>query len=161
MGCHFLNPPNRASSGSSRNASDTRRDQTSTQKCVTPLPHNLQKYCEKAAEKPSEEEEEDVRDDREDEKPTVVVLGTGDLTQEEADRWGEEKEKKDEETAIAEGKITFKKPVKRSAEEKSNLDASTSTKKRKDDKSDKKSKMKKVKNSSLLSFGDDEEEEDG
>ncbi|XP_066289801.1 uncharacterized protein KIAA1143 homolog isoform X2 [Branchiostoma lanceolatum] len=115
----------------------------------------------KAAEKPSEEEEEDVRDDREDEKPTVVVLGTGDLTQEEADRWGEEKEKKDEETAIAEGKITFKKPVKRSAEEKSNLDASTSTKKRKDDKSDKKSKMKKVKNSSLLSFGDDEEEEDG
>uniref|UniRef100_H3B1A7 KIAA1143 n=1 Tax=Latimeria chalumnae TaxID=7897 RepID=H3B1A7_LATCH len=72
----------------------------------------------------------------------------------------------EEEPAPADGKIVFKKPTKRSADDKfSGLTASSSKKKRDKEKKDRwdsrdtENKQKQVKNSSLLSFGDDEEED--
>ncbi|XP_071084249.1 uncharacterized protein KIAA1143 homolog [Haliotis cracherodii] len=101
----------------------------------------------------------------EDEKPVVVVLKDGDLTEDQADHAKKESEKTaaSVDDITTEGKITFKKPVKRSAELETNteLTVSTSGKKKKEgEKKDKQSSSKKVKNSNLLSFGDDEEEED-
>lgn len=65
----------------------------------------------------------------------------------------------DNEEHESDGKIKFKKPVKRQGETKSDLQTRTS-KKSKQEKGKKKSSAKEVKNSSLLSFGEDEEEED-
>ncbi|XP_067652245.1 uncharacterized protein KIAA1143 homolog [Haliotis asinina] len=99
----------------------------------------------------------------EDEKPVVVVLKDGDLTEDQADHAKKESEKTaaSVEDVTSEGKITFKKPVKRSAESETNAELSVGTTgKKKKEKKDKQSSSKKVKNSNLLSFGDDEEEED-
>ncbi|XP_046576900.1 uncharacterized protein KIAA1143 homolog [Haliotis rubra] len=98
-----------------------------------------------------------------DEKPVVVVLKDGDLTEDQADNAKKESEKTaaSVDDITSEGKITFKKPVKRSAESETNAELSVSTTgKKKKEKKDKQSSSKKVKNSNLLSFGDDEEEED-
>ncbi|XP_029445556.1 uncharacterized protein KIAA1143 homolog [Rhinatrema bivittatum] len=106
--------------------------------------------------------------DKEDEQPQVVVLKKGDLT---ADEVAEIKQKikedtkSDPEPAPADGKIVFKKPAKRSSEEKySGLTASSNKKKKQEEKrasrdiASSQSTPKQVRNSSLLSF--DEEEED-
>jgi len=91
------------------------------------------------------------RDDRDDERPTVVVLKNGDLTEEEAENVKqamEIKETEKSEEIPSDGRIMFKKPSKRVNSDKDN-DKDTNSKK-------KKKKIEKV--SSLLSF--DEEEED-
>ncbi|XP_064411039.1 uncharacterized protein KIAA1143 homolog isoform X2 [Latimeria chalumnae] len=80
--------------------------------------------------------------DREDELPQVVVLKEGDLTAEEAMKIKEQiqessKPAAEEEPAPADGKIVFKKPTKRSADDKfSGLTASSSKKKRDKEKKD-------------------------
>ncbi|KAK6491678.1 hypothetical protein HHUSO_G3811 [Huso huso] len=107
--------------------------------------------------------------DREDELPQVVVLKKGDLSAEEVmkiktDTDGSSKEEDD---ASADGKIMFRKPVKRSSDNKFQRITATSSKKKKgnekkdsdDSKTTTENLQKKVKNSSLLSFGDDEEED--
>ncbi|XP_026769635.3 uncharacterized protein KIAA1143 homolog [Pangasianodon hypophthalmus] len=108
--------------------------------------------------------EEDSGDsDREDEMPQVVVLKKGDLTAQEAMQLkkGMKDSKKDEQPP-ADGKILFKKPAKRSSDKFEGITASSKSKKKKSENEEEKKKESgvKVKNSSLLSFGDDEEEED-
>ncbi|XP_062601223.1 uncharacterized protein KIAA1143 homolog [Saccostrea cucullata] len=114
-------------------------------------------------EMPDFDDDED-RPDNEDEKPVVVQLREGDLTAEEVERLQKTEE------PPADGKITFKKPVKRSGEDPTELKTSTkkrsgeeaselktSTKKRKE-KGEKKKSGKGVKNSTLLSFNEEEED---
>merc|ERR1712045_756301 len=55
----------------------------------------------------------DDREDRDDEKPTIVVMKNGDLTEEEAKEEETLLLKLEDEKKVAEGKIEFKKPVKR------------------------------------------------
>ncbi|XP_041100746.1 uncharacterized protein KIAA1143 homolog [Polyodon spathula] len=107
--------------------------------------------------------------DREDELPQVVVLKKGDLSAEEfmKIKTGTEGSSKEvaEVDAPAGGKIMFRKPVKRSANTFQGITASSSKKKKGNEKESGDSKtttenpQKKVKNSSLLSFGDDEEQD--
>lgn len=106
--------------------------------------------------------------DKEDEEPQIVVLKEGDLTAEEVKELKlqvKKDEKSDEGAVPPDGKIIFRKPVKRSTEEQSSGLSSFSNKKKKQD--EKKAKrdlvaanntQKQVRNSSLLSFGDEEEE---
>ncbi|XP_042875969.1 uncharacterized protein KIAA1143 homolog [Penaeus japonicus] len=119
-------------------------------------------------------------EDKDDELPQVVSLRSGDLTQEEYNQLraegkldqlleGEEGEvqgpkTRDEADAPADGKIVFRKPTKRSGEEK---DAKGPEKKQKGEeksekreKKSKKEKEKELKKIKLLSFNEDEEEED-
>lgn len=71
----------------------------------------------------------------------------------------------DEEPASADGRIMYRKPVKRSSDEKySGLTASSKKKKTKEDEADeqdsvKKNSQKQIKNSSLLSFDSEDEYE--
>ncbi|XP_033625746.1 uncharacterized protein KIAA1143 homolog [Asterias rubens] len=107
-------------------------------------------------------DEDDDRPEEDDEKPTVVVLREGDLTQEEVDNYAQDKGTTDDNESA--GKILFKKPFKRSSEESATSDLNVTSNKKKKPKRDKKkggerSEMKEVKNKSLLSFGDDVEEE--
>ncbi|KAK1172287.1 hypothetical protein AOXY_G4822 [Acipenser oxyrinchus oxyrinchus] len=105
--------------------------------------------------------------DREDELPQVVVLKKGDLSAEELMKIKTDTEcsSKEEVDAPAGGKIMFRKPVKRSANTFQGITATSSKKKKGIEKDSGNSKtttenpQKKVKNSSLLSFGDDEEED--
>ncbi|KAF4087970.1 hypothetical protein AMELA_G00077480 [Ameiurus melas] len=98
--------------------------------------------------------------DREDEMPQVVVLKKGDLTAEEALQLKKDtKDPNQDEQPPADGKILFKKPAKRSSDKFEGIKASSNSKKKKIEKEDKKESGVKVKNSSLLSFGDDEEED--
>nr|XP_022312172.1 uncharacterized protein KIAA1143 homolog [Crassostrea virginica]XP_022312173.1 uncharacterized protein KIAA1143 homolog [Crassostrea virginica] len=103
-----------------------------------------------------DEDGEDARPDNDDEKPVVVQLREGDLT-------AEEVEQMEKEELVTDGKIKFKKPVKRSGEE-TELTPSTKKKKegsgekRKEEKKDKKKSSKGVKNATLLSFNEDEED---
>jgi len=71
------------------------------------------------------------RDDRDDERPTVVVLKNGDLTEEEAENVKqamETKETEKSEEIPSDGRIMFKKPSKRVNSDKDN-DKDTDTKK--------------------------------
>ncbi|KAM9488106.1 uncharacterized protein KIAA1143 homolog [Clarias gariepinus] len=98
--------------------------------------------------------------DREDEMPQVVVLKKGDLSAEEAMQLKKESKDSDkDEQRPADGKILFKKPAKRSSDKFEGITASSSSKKKKNEEEKKKESGVKVKNSSLLSFGDDEEED--
>nr|XP_022312356.1 uncharacterized protein KIAA1143 homolog [Crassostrea virginica] len=103
-----------------------------------------------------DEDGEDARPDNDDEKPVVVQLREGDLT-------AEEVEQMEKEELVTDGKIKFKKPVKRSGEE-TELTPSTKKKKegsgekKKEEKKDKKKSSKGVKNATLLSFNEDEED---
>ncbi|XP_061190718.1 uncharacterized protein KIAA1143 homolog [Saccostrea echinata] len=99
---------------------------------------------------PNFDDDDEDRPDNEDEKPVVVQLREGDLSAEEVERLQKTEE------PPADGKITFKKPVKRSGEETTEL--KTSTKKKKEEKGEKKKSGKAVKNSTLLSFNEDEED---
>lgn len=104
--------------------------------------------------------------DREDEAPQVVVLKKGDLSAEEVMEIKKDtKDSNKDEQPPQDGKIVFKKPVKRSSDKFKGITASSSKKKKSEDGEKKESKAGvKVKNNSLLSFGggddDDDDEED-
>lgn len=118
---------------------------------------------------PSESSDDDS--DREDELPQVVVLEKDDLTAEEAmkvkkrlrEKQLGELSKKVTEDAPEDGRIMFKKPAKRTSEDKFSGLTATSSKKKKEERKSSMSgtgiRPEAVKNSSLLSFGDDEEED--
>ncbi|XP_069769580.1 uncharacterized protein KIAA1143 homolog [Narcine bancroftii] len=103
--------------------------------------------------------------DAEDEQPQVVVLRQGDLTAEEAAKIKliAENSEKSEKLQPKDGKIMFRKPSKRSSEDKVTGVFTTSNKKKKEDHRERvefkssENKAKQIKNSSLLSFGDDDE----
>ncbi|KAK2488835.1 LOW QUALITY PROTEIN: hypothetical protein MC885_015603 [Smutsia gigantea] len=105
--------------------------------------------------------------DKEDEQPQVVVLRKGDLSAEEVMKIKAEIKAAttDEEPAPADGRIMYRKPVKRSSGEKySGLTASSKKKKTKEDgineqDSVKKNSQKQIKNSCLLSFDNEDENE--
>ncbi|KAG1936588.1 uncharacterized protein KIAA1143 homolog [Pimephales promelas] len=103
--------------------------------------------------------------DREDEMPQVVVLKKGDLSAEEVLNVKKDTKKDTDsdtdEQPPSDGKIVFKKPVKRSSDKFKGITASSSKKKKSEDGDKKESKAGvKVKNNSLLSFGDDDDDED-
>ncbi|XP_002713261.1 uncharacterized protein KIAA1143 homolog isoform X1 [Oryctolagus cuniculus] len=112
-------------------------------------------------------EEDDEHSDKEDEQPQVVVLKKGHLSAEEVMKIKAEIKaaKADEEPPPADGKIMYRKPVKRPSDEKySGLTASSKKKKTNEDEvnkqdSVKKNSQKQIKNSSLLSFGNEDEDE--
>ncbi|XP_067853766.1 uncharacterized protein KIAA1143 homolog [Heptranchias perlo] len=105
--------------------------------------------------------------DTDDEQPQVVVLRQGDLTADEAAKIKQltESSKKSEEPEPEDGKIVFRKPAKRSTDDKFAGLTATSSKKKKEDQKDRtdskssENKPKQVKNSSLLSFGDEEDDD--
>ncbi|CAI9537243.1 unnamed protein product [Staurois parvus] len=105
--------------------------------------------------------------DKEDEQPQVVVLKKGDLSEDEVMKIKQQiKENSkgyhvDDDPVPADGKILFRKPVKRTTDSKfSGINATSSKKKKPEEnqESSSKSSQKQVRNSSLLSF--DEEDED-
>lgn len=110
-------------------------------------------------------DEDGDHSDKEDEQPQVVVLKKGDLSAEEVMKIKEEIKaaKADEEPASADGRIMYRKPVKRAPDEKYlGLTASSKKKKTNEDKinkqdSVKKNSQKQIKNSSLLSFDSGDE----
>ncbi|XP_052581535.1 uncharacterized protein KIAA1143 homolog isoform X2 [Peromyscus californicus insignis] len=107
--------------------------------------------------------------DKEDEQPQVVVLKKGDLTAEEVMKIKAEIKaaKADEEPPPADGRIMYRKPVKRSSDEKcSGLTASSKKKKTNEDDINKqnsvrKNSQKQIRNSSLLSFDNEDENDPG
>lgn len=88
------------------------------------------------------------REDVEDEAPTVVVLNKGDLTEEEAKA---ATEKVDSDDPPPDGRIRFKKPTKRSGDE---------DEKKMDHTGEPNKKRGKVQKKSMLSFDEDEEDEE-
>uniref|UniRef100_UPI0035901A85 uncharacterized protein KIAA1143 homolog isoform X1 n=1 Tax=Myxine glutinosa TaxID=7769 RepID=UPI0035901A85 len=124
-------------------------------------------------------EKDEDREDREDEKPQVVVLAAGDLTQEEAQQAQIEKQGAKDPEVATDGRILFRKPSKRvsGAEEGAGIKANTGSKRqrlateasRKGELSaDMNLKLKECgeqgkaivkRNVSLLSFVDEDEEE--
>ncbi|XP_036886383.1 uncharacterized protein KIAA1143 homolog [Sturnira hondurensis] len=110
-------------------------------------------------------DEDGDHSDKEDEQPQVVILKKGDLSAEEVMKIKAEIKaaKADEEPASADGRIMYRKPVKRSPDEKySGLTASSKKKKTSEHEVNKqepvkKNSQKQVKNSSLLSFDSDDE----
>merc|ERR1712200_354455 len=86
------------------------------------------------------------REDVEDEAPTVVVLNKGDLTEEEAKAIVE----KESDEPPPDGKIKFKKPTKRSGENEEKVDHTGEPNKKKG----------KLQKKSMLSFNEDEEDEE-
>ncbi|KAM5156747.1 uncharacterized protein KIAA1143 homolog [Mantella aurantiaca] len=102
--------------------------------------------------------------DKEEEQPQVVVLKKGDLSLEEVMKIKQEikgSSKDDDDPVPADGKILFRKPIKRTTDSKfSGINATSSKKKKPEEnqESTSKSSQKQVRNSSLLSF--DEEDED-
>ncbi|XP_068616415.1 uncharacterized protein KIAA1143 homolog isoform X2 [Brachionichthys hirsutus] len=107
--------------------------------------------------------DDDTGSDPADELPQVVVVQSGDLTGEDAQKIRDEMRARggEDDGPPPDGKILFKKPAKRSSDTFQGITASTSKKKKTDggDK-DKDKSERKVKNNSLLSFGGDEEEEE-
>ncbi len=109
-------------------------------------------------------EDDEYADEKDDEKPTVVVLRTGDLTAEEATKEEIELKQKEEKELIEKGKIVFKPQKKRTtpSDPPNNNDLASSKKVKKEDlaSNDKGVESKNVaKKTSLLSFNDDEEDE--
>nr|ACM08459.1 KIAA1143 homolog [Salmo salar] len=111
--------------------------------------------------------EDDSGSDREDELPQVVILKKGDLSAEEVLQIKEVKDGTGKEDKTpADGKILFKKPTKRSSDKFQGITASSNKKKKSEGKSEggdeekkEEKSEKKVKNKSLLSFGEDEDED--
>ncbi|KAM9185767.1 uncharacterized protein KIAA1143 homolog [Dugong dugon] len=112
-------------------------------------------------------DEDGDHSDKEDEQPQVVVLKEGDLSVEEVMKIKAEIKaaKADEEPAPTDGRIMYRKPVKRPSDEKySGLTTTSKKKKTNEDEvhkqeSFKKNSQKQIKNSSLLSFGNEDENE--
>ncbi|XP_048366794.1 uncharacterized protein KIAA1143 homolog [Sphaerodactylus townsendi] len=110
-------------------------------------------------------EDDGDESDKEDEQPQVIVLKKGDLTAEEAMKIKKDLKEvskgTDDEPDPADGKIVFRKPLKRPSGEKYSGLSASSSKKKKETKAISptfQNTTKQVKNSSLLSF--DEEESD-
>ena len=101
--------------------------------------------------------EDDDREDREDEKPVVCVLKDGDLTEEDYENYCKHKKEQEGDNASnSEGKIMFKKPMKRTNE--GNVkDSKTPPGKKAKGKETKSLKSKKSDNKKLLSFNDEED----
>ncbi|GMT28921.1 hypothetical protein PFISCL1PPCAC_20218, partial [Pristionchus fissidentatus] len=94
---------------------------------------------------------------REEERPQVVVINPEtDLCDDELKMALEAEQKKEDQKKIDEGRITFKKPVKRGADEKESEEALAEEKKRKIERA--KQPEKKIERN-LLSFGEEEEDE--
>nr|XP_028605546.1 uncharacterized protein KIAA1143 homolog isoform X1 [Podarcis muralis] len=111
-------------------------------------------------------DDDDDGSDKEDEQPQVIVLKKGDLSAEEVMKIKKEVKETpkatDEEADSGDGKIMFRKPPKRSSEEKYSGLTATSSKKRKETKRispTSQNTTKQVKNSSLLSFDEDESDD--
>ncbi|XP_004581462.2 uncharacterized protein KIAA1143 homolog [Ochotona princeps] len=111
-------------------------------------------------------DEDGEHSDKEDEQPQVVVLKKGDLSVEEVMKIKAEIKaaKADEEPPPADGRIMYRKPVKRPSDEKYSGLTASSKKAAPEDRiskqdSVKKNSQKQIKNSSLLSFGNEEENE--
>ncbi|XP_006893038.1 PREDICTED: uncharacterized protein KIAA1143 homolog [Elephantulus edwardii] len=111
-------------------------------------------------------EDDADRSDKEDEQPQVVVLRKGDLSAEEVMKIKAEIKaaKEDEEPTTADGRIMYRKPVKKRPSDEKYSGLTASSKKKKTDEegsskldSVKKNSQMKIKNSSLLSFGDEDE----
>ncbi|XP_018426824.1 PREDICTED: uncharacterized protein KIAA1143 homolog [Nanorana parkeri] len=102
--------------------------------------------------------------DKEDEQPQVVVLKKGDLSVEDVMKIKQEIKgsEKDDDPVPADGKILFRKPVKRTTDNRfSGLNATSSKKKKPEENQESlssKPSQKQVRNSSLLSFDDEEED---
>ncbi|CAG2101995.1 unnamed protein product [Medioppia subpectinata] len=96
-------------------------------------------------------------EDRDEEQPVIVVLKDGDLTADEVKELTEENRIKDEEKDINDGKIVFKKPDKSQENSKSLAKSKNDAiiKQRLEE-----NETKSVRNSSLLSFDDNEDEEE-
>lgn len=92
--------------------------------------------------------------DIDDEKPVVVVLKAGDLTAEEADIYSQ-KQVSDNEPA--DGKIMFKKPTKRKND---TVSTDGQAKRVKEVDKSRRQQVNSVRDSRLLSFGDDDDDED-
>jgi len=89
------------------------------------------------------------REDRDDEKPTIVVMKEGDLTEEEVDQVQVKlNDSVVEEVIPKDGRILFKKPTKRENSDENDSDKDVKHKKKKKDK----------KETKLLSFDEDEED---
>jgi len=91
--------------------------------------------------------------DKDDERPTVVVLKSGDLTADEAEKLGVFGEKDEDDIEDSSGRVVFKKPTKRPLESNKESDEIRSKLEKRE------SSMQKVNNKTLLSF-DDEEDDD-
>lgn len=108
-----------------------------------------------------DDSEDEEATEKEDEKPTVVVLRSGDLTAEEAAKAEIEQKEREDRELIEKGKITFKSQKKRSTATEQDTDAQSNNKKAKKENSVSKSDSSRssAKKSSLLSFDDEEEDE--
>uniref|UniRef100_A0A914VX00 DUF4604 domain-containing protein n=1 Tax=Plectus sambesii TaxID=2011161 RepID=A0A914VX00_9BILA len=111
----------------------------------------------KRAELPTATEDDDEQKDltsaREEDRPQVVVLDPSkDLSQEQVDKVLKKQEDDDEKQKIDEGKITFKKPLKRDAQADEKKDDSKRQRSIYDDPRVEKKDVR------LLSFADDEED---
>uniref|UniRef100_A0A8R1DWS9 DUF4604 domain-containing protein n=1 Tax=Caenorhabditis japonica TaxID=281687 RepID=A0A8R1DWS9_CAEJA len=111
------------------------------------------KYHDEEGPSQLDDDETDLMRMKEEDRPQVVVLDEKtDLTKEELEKELEAKKEEEGNKLIAEGKITFKKPTKRTGEE----DAAKEEAEKKKKKLAPEPKVQR----GLLSFGDDEEEED-
>uniref|UniRef100_A0AC34FXK6 DUF4604 domain-containing protein n=1 Tax=Panagrolaimus sp. ES5 TaxID=591445 RepID=A0AC34FXK6_9BILA len=115
--------------------------------------------------KEEEKEEDDIRNLKEEDRPQVVVLNEKtDITQSEFDEEVRKKEAENDKKKIEEGKITFIKPTKRSNDESVEEAAKDEIPKDKTLKLEAERKrddaIKKKQNKNLLSFGEEEEEEE-
>ncbi|XP_077542545.1 uncharacterized protein KIAA1143 homolog isoform X2 [Haemaphysalis longicornis] len=101
----------------------------------------------------------DARPDLDDEKPVVVVLKPGDLTAEEAEKYAPKEDEGPADEGPADGRIVFKKPDKRKEDSSASPAGSQNKRFKEIDKSNR-DKVNSIKDSRLLSFGDEEEEDD-
>lgn len=103
--------------------------------------------------------------DREDEEPVIVVLKKGDLSEEQVRQHLQMQKDKEEEEALRNDKILYRKPDAKQMDEKKKQMIQTSFNNKNTDDNKQKhvstnSNTKSVKNSSLLSFDDEDEEEE-
>jgi len=113
--------------------------------------------------KEEELEEDDIRNLKEEDRPQVVVLNEKtDISQVEFDKEVKKKQEENDRKLIEEGKITFKKPVKRtndeSVEEAAGSDLPKDKTLRIEAIKKRDAEIKKKQNKNLLSFGDEEED---
>ncbi|CAG2159384.1 unnamed protein product [Oppiella nova] len=102
----------------------------------------------------------DDLEDRDEEQPVIVVLKDGDLDEEEVKRITDENQLKQEETDIKEGKIIFKKPDKSETNDQNQSLLKSKSEKESIRQRLQSNETKSVRNSSLLSFGDEEDDEE-
>jgi len=111
-----------------------------------------------------DDDEDEERPETEEERPQVVVLKTGDLTAEEAEKFNCTK---DADPATLEKKVVFKKPSKRSTEETSIFKPNSSKRTKNSDDANPSSDSnkrktdsgKKLTNTKLLSFENEDDDE--